>query len=303
MRKLLFCMALSLSGIAISQTSTASLPSGATLISSKIVSGILEQDLWYKSGSLRIRGRLFLPSSTSKVAGIVYNHGGVTGLSNLAATRCRELAQAGFAVFASSYRGEDGSDGKVEVAKGEVDDVLAGYAWFKTHPRVDANRITQFGTSHGALIGLLNSAKDSSFRGLVFAYGVADIVAWYEHLVRTNQLSNDQLTRDTYGNGPNDRPASFAVRMGLTAVPKLPNTMPILIIQGGKDVIVPPEQGKALHATLEKNNKPSQLNIYPNSEHGFVITQEAAAKKSNIAGLEAKQAWVDIKKFLLENTK
>jgi dipeptidyl aminopeptidase/acylaminoacyl peptidase len=301
MKRFLFGLTL-IFGTALSQ-STPPLPSGVTLISSRTTNGILEQDLWYKSSNLRIRGRLFLPSGTARVAGVVYNHGGVSGLSNLAATRCRELAQAGFAVFASSYRGEDGSDGKIEIAKGEIDDVLAGYNWFRTHPRVDKNRIAQFGTSHGALIGLLGSARDVSFKSLVFAYGVADIVAWYEHLVRTKQLSNDQLTKDTYGNGPLDRPESFAIRMGLSAVPKILSTMPVLIVQGGKDVVVPPEQAKALHNSLEKNGKLSTLRIYPNSEHGFVITQEAAAKKSKIAGLEAKQAWAEIKKFLLETTR
>ena len=291
-----------LTGVVLSQN-TSPLPSGATLISSRTINGITEQDLWYKSSNLRIRGRLFLPSGTARVAGIVYNHGGISGLSNLAATRCRELAVAGFAVFASSYRGEDGSDGKIEVAKGEVDDVLAGYNWFRTHPRVDKNRIAQFGTSHGALIGLLGSAKDSSFKSLVFAYGVADVISWYAHLVRTKQLSNDQLTKDTYGNGPLDRPESFAIRMGLSAVPKISSEMPVLIVQGQKDVIVPPEQAKLLHNTLEKNGKLSSLKIYPNSQHGFVITQEAAAKNSQVAGLEAAQAWADIKKFLLETTK
>jgi dipeptidyl aminopeptidase/acylaminoacyl peptidase len=278
------------------------LPSGATLISSRSQNGILEQDLWYKSGTLRIRGRLFLPAGTGKLPAVVYNHGGVSGLSNLAATRCRELAAAGFVVFASSYRGEDGSDGKIEVAKGEVDDVLAGFAWLKSHPRVDATRVAQFGTSHGALIGLLGSARVADFRGLVFAYGVADIVAWYEHLVKTNQLADDQLTKDTYGRGPQDRPESFALRMGLTAVPKLPATMPVLIVQGGLDVVVPPEQGKRLQREFEKYGKPSTLKIYPNSEHGFLITHEAAAKKSKMAGLEAKQAWADVVRFLKVST-
>ncbi|MFN3266581.1 MAG: alpha/beta hydrolase family protein [Deinococcales bacterium] len=286
-------------GIALAQV----LPSGATLISSRSQNGVLEQDLWYKSGSLRIRGRLFLPSGTGKLPAVLYNHGGVSGLSKLAATRCRELAASGFVVFASSYRGEDGSDGKIEVAKGEVDDVLAGFAWLKTHPRVDAARVAQFGTSHGALIGLLGSAKMTDFRALVFAYGIADIVAWHKHLVKTKQLADDQLTRDTYGNGPQDRPQSFAVRMGLTAVPKLPATMPVLIVQGGKDVIVPPEQAKSLQRELTKYGKPNTLRIYPNSEHGFVITREAAAKKSKAAGLEAWQAWADIVTFLKAQTR
>jgi dipeptidyl aminopeptidase/acylaminoacyl peptidase len=279
------------------------LPSGATLISSRSQNSILEQDLWYKSGNLRIRGRLFVPAGTGKLPAVLYNHGGVSGLSNLAATRCRELAASGFVVFASSYRGEDGSDGKIEVAKGEVEDVLFGFAWLKTHPRVDATRVAQFGTSHGALIGLLGSARVTDFRGLVFAYGVADIVAWYEYLVRTNQLADDQLTKDTYGNGPQDRPESFALRMGLTAVPKLSATMPVLIVQGGKDVTVPPDQAKALQRELENNGKKSTLKLYPNSEHGFLITQEAAAKKSKIAGLEAKTAWADVVTFLKATTK
>lgn len=282
---------------------TAALPTGATLISSRTQNGIVEQDLWYQSGNLRIRGRLFLPSGTGELPAVLYNHGGVSGLSNLAATRCRELAASGLWCFASSYRGEDGSDGKIEVAKGEVDDVLAGFAWLKTHPRVDATRVAQFGTSHGALVGLLGSARVQDLRALVFAYGVADIIAWYEYLVKTNQLTDDQLTRDTYGNGPQDRPQSFAVRMGLSAVPRLPATMPVLIVQGGKDVVVPPEQAKSLQRELAKYGKPNTLKIYPNSEHGFVITQEAAAKKSKAAGLEATQAWADIVAFLKAQTR
>jgi dipeptidyl aminopeptidase/acylaminoacyl peptidase len=264
---------------------------------------ISEQSLWYQSGKLRIRARLFLPAGTAKSPAIMLNHGGISGLTEPTKRRARELAQAGFVVFASSYRGEDGSDGKIEVAKGEVDDVLAGLAWLKTHPQVDANRIATLGTSHGALVGLIAAARGANFRALVFAYGVSDINAWYEYLVRTNQLENDQLTRDTYGNGPTDRPESFAIRRGLNYVPQLPNTMPVLILQGAKDKTVPLEQATALHEALIANNKTSSLKIYPNSEHGFFNTRESAAKKSAVQGQESLEAFNEAVRFLKANTK
>jgi dipeptidyl aminopeptidase/acylaminoacyl peptidase len=264
-------------------------------------SRVLEQSLWYQSGNLRIRAHLFMPNGSSRLPVVLYNHGGITGLSEPSKRRCRELAQAGFMVFASSYRGEDGSDGKVEVAKGEVDDVLAGLTWVKKHPRADANRIATLGTSHGALVGLIAASRVPDFKALVFAYGVSDINAWYEYLVRTNQLEDDQLTRDTYGNGPADRPESFAIRRGLNYVPRLPSTMPVLILQGAKDLTVPPEQATALHEMLVANGKTSSLKIYPNSEHGFLMTRESALRKSRVQGQESLEAFNEAVRFLKTN--
>jgi dipeptidyl aminopeptidase/acylaminoacyl peptidase len=261
--------------------------------------GIREEKIMYWSGKLKIAARVWFPAGAGTAATVLYNHGGISGLSSGTLKRCSELAQAGFIVFASSYRGEDGSDGRVEVSKGEVDDVLAGMNWLKTQARVDAKRMAMMGTSHGAIIGLLAAARTNELRALVFAYGVSDIYKWYQYLVDTKQLANDQLTKDTYGNGPNDRPQSFAIRNGLNYLPQIPATMPTLILQGAKDTTVPLEQAQFLFDGLKKLERPVTLKTYPNSEHGFINTRDAL---KGVQYAESLEAWNTVLKFLKANT-
>jgi dipeptidyl aminopeptidase/acylaminoacyl peptidase len=261
--------------------------------------GIREEKITYLSGKLKINARVWFPNGSGVAPAVLYNHGGISGLSSGTLKRCSELAQAGFIVFASSYRGEDGSDGRVEVSKGEVDDVLAGMAWLKTQARVDPKRLAMMGTSHGALVGLLAAARTNELRALVFAYGVSDIYKWYQYLIDSKQLADDQLTKDTYGNGPADRPQSFAIRNGLSVLPKIPVTMPTLILQGAKDTTVPLEQAQFLFNGLSKLERPVVLKTYPNSGHGFINTRDAL---KGVQLEESLKAWKTALEFLKANT-
>lgn len=264
---------------------------------------VREEAVTYLSDGLRVKARVFWPAGEGPRPAVLFNHGGVSGLSEGTLDRCRELAQAGYVVFASSYRGEDGSEGVVEVAKGEVNDVLAGLEWLRKHPRVDPGRIGAVGTSHGALVSLLAASRTDRIKALVFAYGVADIYAWYAYLRRTGQLGNDALTRRTYGDGPQSRPESFRIRHGLGAVAKLPPSMPVLILQGAKDTVVPLEQAQALAKALEARRQPYRLLVYPNSAHGFLINRKTLRKQGegSAAYRESLQAWDALLGFLREN--
>jgi dipeptidyl aminopeptidase/acylaminoacyl peptidase len=265
---------------------------------------LLEATVTYSSGGLRIKAFTARPNLTGKLPAVILNHGGTDGISDSTKARARDLARAGFAVFASAYRGEDGSDGRIEIAAGEVDDVLSGMAWFTKQPFVDAARVGMLGTSHGALIGLLSAARVSSLRALVFAYGVADIYAWYQYLVDSGQLGKDALTRAVYGDGPQDKPESFLRRHGLRVVPMLQSRMPVLILQGALDTTVPPLQARVLAAELAKHGKPHTLEVYANSGHGFLTSREAVMKKFGVGSvqhMESVQAWQSALNFLKQN--
>ena len=262
---------------------------------------LLEATVTYMSGALRIKAFTVRSDVAGRLPAVILNHGGTDGVTWATKQRARDLARAGFAVFASAYRGEGGSDGRIEIAAGEVSDVLEGMRWFSKQPYVDADRIGMLGSSHGALIGLLAAARSSQVKALVFAYGVADIYAWYEYLVQSKQLGTDALTRRVYGNGPADKPQNFLERHGLRVVPQLPSAMPILIQQGELDVIVPPAQAGALAAELTRFEKPFTLEVYPNSAHGFVTAREAVIKRygaDSVQALESQRAWQQIVAFL-----
>ncbi len=254
-----------------------------------------EQAIWYASDGLRIKARAFWPAGKGPFPGIVFGHGGVDGLSDSSIRRCRELTKAGFAVFAPSYRGEDGSQGTVEVAKGEVNDILNGLEVFRQDSRLDSDRVAMMGTSHGALIGLLAVSRSDQFRALVFAYGVSDIFAWWDYLVATNQVGTDALTKRIYGTGPTSRPESFRIRNGMSVLETI--NVPVLILQGELDTTVPSSQAQALYDGLIKLEKWAQLEIYPNSEHGFLMVRESLEKKFG-----AKSVQVQESKLALEHS-
>jgi fermentation-respiration switch protein FrsA (DUF1100 family) len=133
----------------------------------------------------------------------------------------------------------------------------------------------------------------------VFAYGVSDIYKWYQYLLDSKQLANDQLTKDTYGNGPNDRPQSFAIRNGLSYLSQLSSAMPTLILQGEKDTTVPLEQAQFLFNGLSKLGRSVILKTYPNSEHGFINTRDALR---GVPYAESLEAWNAAVAFLKTNT-
>jgi dienelactone hydrolase len=277
----------------------------------------LERTIFYRSGALKIQASVFAPTDTPRAgtpssparAVILFNHGGISGLIENSKRRCRELAAQGYVVFASSFRGEDRSEGAVEVALGEVDDVLAAISWLNanaTQWHADPKRVALLGFSHGALISL-QAAKRShvphagalpAFRALVFCYGVSDVYSWVEHLRRSGQFGQDALTQRLYGTGPKSRPAQYAARHGLSNLAALPANLPVLIVQGERDAIVPAAQARLLEQALQRQKISVSAHYYAHATHGFLIRREALKGAEK---LESDQAWQTIYAFLAAN--
>jgi dipeptidyl aminopeptidase/acylaminoacyl peptidase len=261
--------------------------------------GITSYQVTYRSQGLQVKGRLFVPT-TSPAPGVLFNHDGVKGVTPSTQERCRELAQRGFVVFAPSFRGEDGSEGEIEVAAGEVADVLAAADYLKTRPEVRPGRLGIVGTSHGALVSLLcASQRPDLFGAVVFGYGVADIYQWYQFLKDTKQLGSDPLTLRVYGQGPQDVPDNFAKRQGLSVLPRI--EAPVLILQGAKDTLVPAPQAQLLYDRLKALHKPVDLRLYPEAGHGFLIYRNKIQQQvgqNSVRYRESLDAWASLVLFL-----
>lgn len=255
----------------------------------------------YPSGKLKVKGRLYTPAGSSKALPLViFNHDGISGISNSHERSAIRMVNKGYAVFCPSYRGEDGSDGVVEIAKGEVLDVLNALNYLRLHPKIDKNSgVFLMGASHGALISLLAAPQitDGSLKGLIFAYGVADVYSWWKYLKNSGRLGSDEITRRTYGGGPETNPKSFSLRDGTSAAYGV--KVPVLILQGGKDVIVPPVQAEVLADALDDAGAPRRLLIYPNSLHGFLVYAPYMRGQIDMAEInEAEKAWNEVFMFL-----
>lgn len=264
--------------------------------------GITVSEWTYQSGKLKVKGRLYCPSGANLPI-VIFNHDGNNGITRSHHLSSLRLAKQGYIVFCPSYRGEDGSDGIVEIAKGEVTDVLNAVPLLQALPQANGDRIVIMGASHGALISLLAAGRRPElFSGLIFAYGVSDIYSWWDYLRSHNKLGKDALTRRTYGDGPSTNPESFAIRYGLGAVPNL--QCPVLILQGKLDDITPPEQAKELYEECQNNGIKAKLCLYPNALHGFLVyapylTHDVTEAEKQEAG----RAWYEVFNFCRTVTK
>lgn len=250
----------------------------------------------YTSDGLLVNGELYLPPGSGKLPLVLFNHDGISGISKEHRNSSIRLAKAGFVVFSASYRGEDGSQGVVEIAKGEVNDVLNAMKILRSHKRVDANKIGMVGASHGALISVLAASREEDIKAVVAAYGVMDIYRWYSYLEKSGKLGKDPVTRRTYGPGPKARPRSFEIRNAISVVEKL--NCPVLLLQGSLDDIVPEDQALLMEKALKKAGKNVDVKIYPDALHGFLVyapyIDDATAKEKQ----QTEQAWKTMLAFL-----
>jgi dipeptidyl aminopeptidase/acylaminoacyl peptidase len=252
------------------------------------------------SDGLRVHGRLYVPRTDKKLPVVIFNHDGIDGITKSHHLSSIRMANYGYVVFSPSYRGEDGSEGQIEIAKGEVNDVLNSIKLMSTVKEADTERIAFAGASHGALISLLAASRTDRVNAIVSAYGVADIYKWYDYMKANNKLGNDKITRQTYGDGPQDRPQSFAIRNAVSFVDRI--KAPVLILQGDQDDIVPTEQAIFLKNALDKHNVPNILKIYPDCLHGFLVY----APYYNVKPAEKQQteeAWKVMMDFLDKHLK
>jgi len=242
---------------------------GLTVIEAARTEGCAEAEVWYPSDGLRVRAFVFVPETGGPHPLIVFNHGGVSGVSADMKWRSRQLARAGYAVIAPAYRGEGGSEGVIEIAQGEVDDVIAAASLMAGWSRVDAKRVGLAGSSHGALISVLAAAREPDrFACVAAACGVMDVVSWYRYLVANDFDVSDSLSVAVYGAGPDDRPESFRIRRAVLVAGDV--TAPVLLQQGKADRTVPPDQARAMRdALLAAGHEDVTLIEYPLLGHAF----------------------------------
>jgi len=213
----------------------------------------------YRSGDLTIYGQVCRPVSGGRHPVLIVNHGGFAGLGDWDNPNgnCAVIAKAGWVVAESSYRGEDGSDGRIEVCLGEVDDVLAMVEVIRTQTYADPDRIAMVGVSHGGCITSRAVERDADVDVAVDIAGPAD---WGPLVKRVKQEAESpsanpalkQHLRDLSGmvekavdGTPDEVPERYAER---SPDPKKIARWdkPFLIMHGGADQLVPVQQSCAL---------------------------------------------------------
>lgn len=171
------------------------------------------------------------------------------------------LAQHGWIVFSLDNRGSPDRgkafENHIYRAMGavEVQDQLAGVAWLRSQPQIDADRIAVYGWSYGGymVLKLLEAAPGT------FAAGVAGapVTRW--------ELYDTHYTERYLGNPALD-PAPYRAAGAIPAAGRIAD--PLLLVHGMADDNVVFENSTVLIGALQAAGRPFEMMVYPGATHG-----------------------------------
>lgn len=218
--------------------------------------GLAYEDVYFDANDgTRLHG-WFLPAQGRALATILFLHGNAENISTHIMS-VRWLPTRGFNVFLLDYRGYGVSAGEPTLT-GVQDDVESALRMLVGRPGLDANRIVVFGQSLGGAIALYRVAH-TAYRGHIRAVVVESAFIDYRQITR-EKLSDFWLT------WPLQWPLSWTISGEYNpsrAVADI-SPIPLLIIHGDQDLIVPLHHGQRL---FELAREPKQLWIVPDGGH------------------------------------
>ncbi len=231
----------------------------------------------YPSAHQRVSYGYFYPPKNKDYVGlcgtlpplIIMSHGGPTAAADpIFNLRIQYWTSRGFAVLDVNYAGSTGYGRQYrDSLKGlwgiaDVEDCIAGTYFLINQKKVDSKRIFIRGGSAGGYTTLAALAHSSIFAGGASYYGVADL----ELLLNDTHKFEAHYLDSLIGPFP-EKKNLYKERSPLFHAEHI--SSPVIFFQGGKDLIVPPQQTKMMFEALKKKGIPTQLIIYEEEEHGF----------------------------------
>lgn len=200
---------------------------------------------------------------------IVFVHGGPTAhVTGAASAGIAFWTSRGIGVLDVNYGGStaygrayrERLDGRWGIA--DVDDVIAAARGLADSGLADPARIAIRGSSAGGWTVLCALVRGGTFAAGISRYGVADLRMLAEH-------SHDFEAHYIEGLvGPLPEAAHlYSERSPLTHADRI--DVPVLLMQGEDDPVVPPGQSEAIRDALEARGVDHEYVLYPREGHGF----------------------------------
>jgi len=217
-------------------------------------------------------------------------HGGfwAAGQRGEASLASRALAERGFTVFDVEYRIAPQPNWQTALG-----DVKCAIGWVKQHAatddwNVDPKKLALLGRSAGAHLALTAAytataddlptscpsggaaaaaAVDSSVESVISLYGPTDLAWAYAHPANLHAADSPQKLRAFLGDAPEREPERYRA---MSPTERVTATAPrTLLVQGGRDQFVAPDQMDRLAARLAALGVPHETLFIPYAQHAF----------------------------------
>jgi len=224
---------------------------------------------------LKLQGYLSYPPGQEKAKNlpmVVFVHGGPYGPRDdwEYDPYVQALATHGYAVLQVNYRGSGGYGYAFETAGyhewgGKMqDDVTDATRWAIAQGVADPNRICIYGGSYGGYAALEGAVKEPDLYKCAIGYvGVYDLPKMQGRRDASETLYSEEYWKRTMGTDQ----TVLAQHSPIYQLGSL--KAKVMLIVGGKDKIVLPEQGQNLHAALQAHHVPHEWLYEPDEWHGF----------------------------------
>jgi len=223
----------------------------------------------YLSDGLKVTGYLSMPKKAGKYPCIIFNRGGNREFSalndNFVLRVLGEVANWGYVVVGSQYRGNAGGEGKEEFGGSDVNDILNLIPFLSHIDKADTSRIGMFGWSRGGMMTYLALTKTNQIKAAVVGSGAADA------FINTKKRPGmDSVYAELVPGYFQNRDSVLKTRSAVYWADKICKTTPLLLLCGSADWRVSPEEQLEMVNKLYENKHPLRFEFFEGGQHSLI---------------------------------
>lgn len=227
----------------------------------------------YQVNGVPVVGFLLKPKQQQgKLPVLVFNRGGNGGFGSWQFGNLfydlMPLAEQGYLVLASNYRGQIQPDPKKyygdEFGGADVADVLAFKQLIPSITAADASKVAMIGHSRGGMQSWLAAKEWPELNALMILAGASDLQQ--ELKVRPDM---EKVFAQRIPDYHNNKEQQLKARSVVHFLPQIRADLPVLILHGDADKQVTVQSAYQIEALLKARNQPHKMVIYPQGDHGF----------------------------------
>ncbi len=232
--------------------------------SNEVYENSVVEKITYLSDGLKVKGYLAYPvESSGKLPCIIWNRGGLNESGAIDSFTARGMfglmASWGYIVLASQYRGNAGGEGKEQLGGDDVNDILNLIPIADEITHADTDKWGIEGWSRGGMMTYLTLRRNSNFKCAVLAGAISSL-----KLSADDNPNLKENYKKVFSDG--DIEKELLKRSALNFAGELP-AIPYLIMHGGADETVSPQQSFEIAKKFSERKIPYRLVIFEGGDH------------------------------------